>query len=47
MTGRRRLRRTQLFYELKEKRGYRKIREKALDRAAWREFALKEAMNLS
>jgi hypothetical protein len=34
--GRRRRRRKQLLDDLKEKRGYGKLKEEALDRTAWR-----------
>jgi hypothetical protein len=36
MTGRRRRRRKQLLDDLKEKRGYWKLKEEALDRTQWR-----------
>jgi hypothetical protein len=36
MTGRRRRRREQLLHDLKEKRGYWKFEEEALDRTMWR-----------
>jgi hypothetical protein len=36
MTGRRRRRRKQLLYDLKEKRRYWKLKEEALDRNLWR-----------
>jgi hypothetical protein len=36
MTGRLRRRRKQLLHDLKEKRGYRQLKEEALDRTVWR-----------
>jgi hypothetical protein len=36
MTGRRGIRRKQLLNDLKEKRGYRSLKEEALDRPLWR-----------
>jgi hypothetical protein len=36
MTGRRRRRRKQLLYDLKEKRRYWKLKEETLDRTLWR-----------
>jgi hypothetical protein len=36
VTGRRRGRRKQLLVDLKEKRGYWKLKEEALDRTVWR-----------
>jgi len=36
MTGRRGRRRKKLLDDLKEKRGYRKLKEEAIDRILWR-----------
>jgi hypothetical protein len=36
MTGRRRRRRKKLLYDLKEMKGYCKLKEEALDRTVWR-----------
>ena len=46
VTGRRRRRRKQLLYGIKEKRGYCKLKEEALA-AVCGELALEEAMDLS
>jgi hypothetical protein len=46
MTGRRRRRRKQLLDDLKEKRGYWKLKEEALDRSQWG-IRLEEATDVS
>ena len=47
MTGRRGRRRKQLLDDLKETRGYCKLKEEAVDGAIYAELALEEAMDLS
>jgi hypothetical protein len=47
VTGRQARRRKQLLYDLKEKRGYWKSNEEALDSCVCEEIALEEAMDLS
>ena len=46
MTGRRGRRRRELLDDLRERRGYSNLKEKALDRTMWR-AALEERVDLS
>ena len=46
MTGRRERKRRKLLYDLKERRGYSHLKEKALDSTMWR-VRFKEALYLS
>jgi hypothetical protein len=47
VTGRRETRRKELLDDFKEKNGYCKLKEEALDRPLGGELALEEAMDLS
>jgi hypothetical protein len=46
VTGRRERKRRKLLYDLKERRGYSHLKEKALDSTMWR-VRFKEALDLS